>query len=62
MADSAMTSDLLALTAEIVAAHVANNTVAVDDLPRLIHDVHRAFTGIDDAAMWSCRPPAPPLR
>ena len=30
-------SDLLALTTEIVAAHVSNNTVAVGDLPQLIN-------------------------
>ena len=33
-------SELLALTADIVAAHVSNNSVAVGDLPRMIADVY----------------------
>ncbi|MGC1408336.1 MAG: MucR family transcriptional regulator [Acetobacteraceae bacterium] len=34
---------LLALAAQIVSAHVANNTVSSTDVPKLIHDVHRAL-------------------
>jgi predicted transcriptional regulator len=37
---------LLTLTADIVAAHVSNNSVAVNDLPTLIQNVHGALTGI----------------
>jgi predicted transcriptional regulator len=37
MNNSDQNSDLLALTTEIVAAHVSNNTVAVGDLPLLIN-------------------------
>ncbi len=37
---------LLALTADIVAAHVSNNSVAVNDLPTLIQNVHSALSGI----------------
>jgi predicted transcriptional regulator len=37
---------LLTLTADIVAAHVSNNSVAVNDLPQLIQNVHSALTGI----------------
>ena len=37
---------LLTLTADIVAAHVSNNSVAVNDLPTLIQNVHSALTGI----------------
>jgi predicted transcriptional regulator len=37
---------LLTLTADIVAAHVSNNSVAVNDLPNLIQNVHEALTGI----------------
>ena len=33
---------LLTLTADIVAAHVSNNSVAVNDLPNLIQNVHAA--------------------
>ncbi len=37
---------LLTLTADIVAAHVSNNSVAVNDLPTLIQNVHGALSGI----------------
>jgi len=37
---------LLTLTADIVAAHVSNNSVAVNDLPNLIQNVHSALRGI----------------
>ena len=37
---------LLTLTADIVAAHVSNNSVAVNDLPNLILNVHTALSGI----------------
>jgi predicted transcriptional regulator len=47
MADNATPDDtLLTLTADIVAAHVSNNSVAVNDLPSLIQNVHAALTGI----------------
>jgi predicted transcriptional regulator len=41
---------LVALTADIVAAHVSNNSVAVSDLPILIQNVHGALTGLGSAA------------
>lgn len=37
MTESVKTEDLLTLTAKIVAAHVSNNSVALGDLPGLIH-------------------------
>ena len=37
---------LLTLTADIVAAHVSNNSVAVGDLPDMITRVHRALSGL----------------
>jgi predicted transcriptional regulator len=39
-------ADLLELTADIVAAQVSNNTVAVSDLPALIAAVHRTLAGL----------------
>jgi predicted transcriptional regulator len=42
--------DLLALTTEIVAAHVSNNTVAVADLPHLINQVYQSLSTIGTAA------------
>ena len=41
---------LLTLTADIVAAHVSNNSVAVNDLPNLIQNVHSALLGISSVA------------
>ena len=47
MAENQASEDtLLTLTADIVAAHVSNNSVAVNDLPTLIQNVHQALTGI----------------
>ena len=37
---------LLTLTADIVAAHVSNNSVAVNDLPQLINNIHGALAGL----------------
>lgn len=39
-------SDLLQLTAEIVSAHVSNNSVASSDLGSLIQLVHKSLSGI----------------
>jgi predicted transcriptional regulator len=47
MADQPTSSpDLLALTSEIVSAHVANNSVAIADLAPLIGNVHAALAGL----------------
>jgi len=40
---------LVTLTADIVAAHVSNNSVAVSDLPTLIQNVHGALAGLGRA-------------
>jgi len=37
---------LITLTADIVAAHVSNNSVAVSDLSQLIQNVHGALNGL----------------
>ena len=37
---------LVTLTADVVAAHVANNSVAISDIPLLIHSVHEALAGL----------------
>lgn len=37
---------LITLTADIVAAHISNNSVSVGDLPQLIANVHRALNGL----------------
>jgi predicted transcriptional regulator len=44
MSDDAET--IIALTADIVAAHVGNNSVSVSDLPAIIANVHAALAGL----------------
>jgi predicted transcriptional regulator len=41
---------LITLTADIVAAHVTNNSVAISDISLLIRSVHDALTGLGGAA------------
>jgi predicted transcriptional regulator len=43
-----LTETLIALTADIVSAHVSNNSVAVSDLPLLIQNVHTALSSLGD--------------
>jgi predicted transcriptional regulator len=42
---------LITFTADIVAAHVSNNTVAVSDLPTLISNIHGALAGLSRARL-----------
>ncbi|MBB3763239.1 MucR family transcriptional regulator [Sphingomicrobium lutaoense] len=45
MSDEQVIDDtLITLTADIVAAHVSNNMVAVNDLPQLIDNVHSSLS------------------
>ena len=47
MADeNEMQETFITLTADIVAAHVSNNSVAVNDLPTLISNVHGALAAL----------------
>jgi predicted transcriptional regulator len=48
-ASSDIQESLVSLTADIVAAHVSNNSVAVSDLPTLIQNVHGALIGLGTA-------------
>jgi predicted transcriptional regulator len=43
---SAIDEQVISITADIVAAHVSNNTVALNDLPELIRQVHAALRGL----------------
>lgn len=63
MSERSKDSDLLTLTTEIVAAHVANNTVAVADLPQLINEVFRTLSTVGSAPAAPERPqPAVPVK
>ncbi len=58
-----MTETLITLTADIVSAHVSNNSVAVSDLPLLIGNVHSALTELEGAEKPEEKPePAVPVR
>jgi predicted transcriptional regulator len=46
MNDDTGTPDLTALTAEVVSAYVAKNSLRPADIPDLIASVHRAFQGL----------------
>jgi predicted transcriptional regulator len=51
---------LITLTADIVAAHVSNNSVAVSDIPTLIQNVHGALRGLGGAVEPEPAPRAEP--
>lgn len=55
---------LITLTADIVAAHVSNNSVAVSDVPTLIGNVHSALAGLTGNQVAPAAPlePAVPIR
>ena len=54
---------LITLTADIVAAHVSNNSVSVNDLPLLIQNVHGALSGLSGSSAPEARPePRVPIR
>ena len=59
MAEETQDDTLITLTADIVAAHVSNNSVAVNDLPQLIQNVHGALTGISGRAAAAEPKPEP---
>lgn len=49
-AQAELQETLVTLTADIVSAHVSNNSVAVSDIPALIQNVHAALSGLGTAA------------
>ena len=63
MAEAAKPQDVLSLTAEIVAAHVSNNTVPLSDLPALIQQVFQTLSAIGTGEEQAPRPePAVPVK
>ena len=61
---SSMHNELLTLTTEIVSSHVANNTVAVSDLPNLIDNVFSTLSrlGTENKAEAPKQEPAVSIR
>lgn len=63
MSDKPNLSELLELTTEIVAAHVGNNTVSMDDLPQLIQDIYKSLAVVGNTSAAPERPnPAVPVK
>ncbi|NYF33835.1 MucR family transcriptional regulator [Sphingopyxis sp. JAI108] len=53
------TETLVTLTADIVAAHVSNNSVAISDIPLVIRSVHEALAGLSSNAEPEPEPQQP---
>ncbi|WP_066554043.1 MucR family transcriptional regulator [Croceicoccus bisphenolivorans] len=54
-----MKETLITLTSDIVAAHVSNNSVAVEEVPTLISNIYSALAGLGSEASEPETPPEP---
>lgn len=54
-----MAETLITLTSDIVAAHVSNNSVSVDDVPVLISNVYSALSGLGSGPVARQETPDP---
>ena len=54
-----MAETLITLTSDIVAAHVSNNSVSVDEVPSLISNVYGALAGLGGGETQEETPPEP---
>src|SRR4030095_6904207 len=55
-------ADLLALTTQIVTAHVSNNTVSVADVQKLIEQVHASLSAVGNGHAAAKPEPAVPIK
>jgi predicted transcriptional regulator len=63
MADNPANMNVLGLTAQIVSAHVSNNSVSPDALPSLIQEVYKTLAGVGKETTEPERPqPAVPIK
>lgn len=63
MAEHPANASVLGLTAQIVSAHVSNNSVSPEALPSLIQDVYRTLAGVGKEPLEPERPqPAVPVK
>ena len=63
MADSPANQNVLGLVAQIVSAHVSNNSVPPDALPSLIQEVFKTLSGVGKEPAQPDRPqPAVPIK
>ncbi len=59
MADESKSNEILDLTTTIVSAHVSNNVVGVNDLPKLIRDVHETLAQVQQGRAAQPEKPTP---
>ena len=59
MTEQTNPNEILSLTTNIVAAHVANNPVAVTDLPSLIREVYQTLNNVSGGADQEAERPTP---
>jgi len=59
MTEQTNPNEILSLTTNIVAAHVANNPVAVTDLPSLIREVYQTLSNVSGGADQEAERPTP---
>ena len=57
--DNEMNETLITLTSDIVAAHVSNNNVTVEDVPTLISSIYGALAGLGKTAAAPEKMPEP---
>jgi predicted transcriptional regulator len=63
MAEHSPSASVLGLTAQIVSAHVSNNSVTPDALPSLIQEVYKTLAGVGKEPVALDRPaPAVPVK
>ncbi len=64
MSEEAQTDEVLELTAQVVAAHVSNNSIPVNDLPQLIREIYQtmASVGATDSRTVERPNPAVPIK
>jgi predicted transcriptional regulator len=63
MAEHAADTNVLGLTAQIVSAHVSNNSVPSDALPSLIQEVYKTLSGVGKEPAQPEKPqPAVPVK
>ena len=63
MTEDILSADVLQLTAQIVSAHISNNSVTPDALPALIHEVYKTLAEIGKEPVPADKPqPAVPVK
>lgn len=59
MSEQPKSNEILGLTTDIVAAHVSNNSVAVNDLPKLIREVYETLSQVEQGGQATQERPTP---